>query len=405
MVLRPKAALAILIAFTVGFGAPASGEAPTDGSGVAAPSAPTAVALDLSGVSVSIDEPGPYQTALGLPLDVTVRAVVPAPLELVSLSVGGNSLIEVLDAGPLTEADGAFVQEFQLGVFRSGDFHSTGIELLLIDGNGEQHVVSSEPFTIEVESRIINESDPAPAPSDPPLVVLSRDMRPIYAGSALGFVGLGALIAAVARRRTREEDDELLEEIERRPAWELAFEALDALGSEGMLDDGRHLEFHMRLSEILREYIGARFSFLALEMTTTEIAAALTTQDAGEYRAELLDVLGDMDMVKFARFTPPRELSDACFESVRRVVTELSARERDAEALAATEASAPSGPDGEGNEVVESEPTESLPAPHAPSPDSTTTSFAEPPSTSAPENVVAFPTRLTPPSDDPTEDA
>lgn len=396
MALRTTTALAIVaLALTAHAEPPPEGSADTPP--VATPMAQPGPPAALSGVSVSLDDPGPMTTALGLPIEVTVRATVPPPLELVSLSVGGNPFIEVVDAGPIAIVDGGFVQTLALAVFRSGEFDSTGIELLLIDGNGGQHVVSGEPFTLIVESRIINESDPAPAPSDPPLVVLSRDMRPIYAGSALGFVGLGALIAVLARRRSRDEELEMVEEIERRPAWEIAFEALDALEAEGMLDDGRHLQFHMRLSEILREYIGARFAFLALEMTTTEIAVALADKDAGEYRAELLEVLGDMDMVKFARFTPPRALSDDCFTSVWRVVTELSARDRDAEALSASEAAAE-------NEEVEGDGPSPPEDPHAPSPESTTTSFAEPLRPAAPENVVAFPGAGAPWTDEPTED-
>lgn len=355
-----------------------------DGSGQAAPVAEPPIAepaapVDLSGVEVSLEPAGPYTTAVGLPFDLAVSIRVPAGLELVSVSVGGNPYIELTESSAVVEEGGIASQSLRLSVFRSGAFTSSGIEALIIDQNGEQHRISSVPFVVDVESRIVNENDPAPAPSDPPLTVFSRDMRPIYAGSAFGFLGLGALIAALWRRRNRVEEVAEDEAFVRRPAWEIAFEALDALEAEGMLDDGRHLEFHMRLSEILREYIGARFSFLALEMTTTEIARALSDRETGEYREELLEVLGDMDLVKFAKFTPPRDLSDGCFDSVKRVVNELSARERQAEVE--IEPEAPAQP-GAANPA-------SVADPHAPSPESTTVSFAE--SEATPENVVEFP--------------
>ena len=360
-----------------------------DGSGEPHAAVEAVVAVDLSGAEVTLSPVGPYTTSIGLPFEVTVSVRVPESCELVSVSVAGNRFIELTEHSPLVEVDGVSTQTLRLSVFRSGPFTSSGVEALVIDGNGEQHRISSAPFVVEVESRIVNENDPAPAPSDPPLTVLSRDMRPVYAGSALGFVGLGVLIAALWRRRNKVEEALDAEEIVRRPAWEIAFEALDALHAEGMLDDGRHLEFHMRLSEILREYIGARFSFLALEMTTTEIAKALSDKDTGEYRDELLEVLGDMDLVKFAKFTPPRELSDSCFDSVKRVVTELSARERQVELP--TMAQPVVSPEVVEGGVQENAPTD----PHAPSPTSTTASFSpgaegSPAADDSPANVVEF---------------
>ena len=319
MSIRLLAALAILIL--------ASGASAEEGSGAADLGTEIAAVVDLSSAQVTLEPPGPYMTAVGLPFEVEVRVEVPSTVELVSVSVGGNRHIELSRTSALVPTgDGALRQTLELVVFRSGEFAARGIEALVIDENGVQHRISSGPLVVAVESRIVNENNPMPAPSDPPLTVLSRDMRPIYAGSALGFVGLGVLIAALWRRRNKGEEGIEEEEEVRRPAWEVALEALDALEAEGMLEDGRHLEFHMRLSEILREYIGARFSFLALEMTTTEIARALSDRETGEYRDELLEVLRDMDLVKFAKFTPSRDLSTACFESVSCVVTELSAR-------------------------------------------------------------------------------
>ena len=70
-----------------------------------------------------------------------------------------------------------------------------------------------------------------------------------------------------------------------------------------------------------------------------------------------------MDLVKFAKFVPERALSDASFEASRRLVWELSARERDTgEASSAAAATSASHPLGEVD-------------PHAPSPESTTESF------------------------------
>ena len=86
----------------------------------------------------------------------------------------------------------------------------------------------------------------------------------------------------------------------------------------------------MRLSEILRAYLGARFGFAALEATTSEIALALAVRpdEVGEWRHEILRVLRYMDLVKFAKHTAAREESEALLSATRQLVLDLSARDR-----------------------------------------------------------------------------
>jgi len=59
-----------------------------------------------------------------------------------------------------------------------------------------------------------------------------------------------------------------------RPAHEVALERLDRLGARlGTSDDLR--PFIFELSEIIREYLGARFAFNSLELTTEELVLRL----------------------------------------------------------------------------------------------------------------------------------
>ncbi len=281
-------------------------------------------------VAVEVAFPQGATGAVGQAIPLVVSFAPPAGFVVVGVDVAGNRFVEtVSEDAPVVLPDGRTQFTLAVAVFRSGNFEADGIEAVLIDANGRQHRVSSAPFSLEVQSSIVNESDPQPAPSDGPMAVLTRDMRPLYAGVALGFVLLGLLIAAVWRRAKTAHEE--AEPEPTRPGWETAFEALDRLEADGLLEAGEHLEFHMRLSEILRAYLGDRFAFFAPEMTTHEIANWMNRNDAeaGGYRDEIIDVLSEMDIVKFARFTPPLEMSERCFASARTLVTELSARERE----------------------------------------------------------------------------
>ena len=52
----------------------------------------------------------------------------------------------------------------------------------------------------------------------------------------------------------------------------MALEKLDRLATQRLVQTGADMRpFYFQLSEIVREYLGARFGFLALEMTTEEL--------------------------------------------------------------------------------------------------------------------------------------
>lgn len=85
------------------------------------------------------------------------------------------------------------------------------------------------------------------------------------------------------------------------PAHIRAMEALAALQREDAL--GREKEIYFRLSEILRDYLGERFGFSALDMTTEELLSTLRrvpTPGLDYTRFEIF--CREADLVKFARF-------------------------------------------------------------------------------------------------------
>ncbi|MGI5865401.1 MAG: hypothetical protein ACOX6T_25555 [Myxococcales bacterium] len=86
------------------------------------------------------------------------------------------------------------------------------------------------------------------------------------------------------------------------PAHLRALRALEQLQREELPQQGRSKEFHFRLSEILRCYLGERFGFDGLDMTTEELLAALRrlpTPGLDFARFEALCREGDL--VKYAK--------------------------------------------------------------------------------------------------------
>jgi hypothetical protein len=108
------------------------------------------------------------------------------------------------------------------------------------------------------------------------------------------------------------------------PAHVRAFEELEQLSREQLLERGIVREYYFRLSEIFRRYIERRFHIPAVERTTEEIMPDIVNlQGCGSsLKAEMREILRYADLVKFARFCPDRNTSDNDYRNVVRVIEE-----------------------------------------------------------------------------------
>ena len=91
-----------------------------------------------------------------------------------------------------------------------------------------------------------------------------------------------------------------------RPLPERTRSALEALRAEGLLARGMVREFHFRLSDILRSYLGERFGFEALECTSGELLTEVERRDfPGVDQSALRRFVDQCDVAKFARAEIP----------------------------------------------------------------------------------------------------
>jgi hypothetical protein len=272
-------------------------------------------------------------TEIGAPTEFVANIEAPAGWQLVGVRPLGNRFVELLaDEDRGSEVDrGRWTHAVQLAVFRPGRYEVEGLRAEFIAPDGTRRHGDSAPLAIVVSSTISNETDPAPAPNDPAMAVRTLNRPLIGTALALALIGLGAFIAYLWRKRRQ-----LLEALNApppppRPAHEVALEKLDQLERDSLLEAGGHQEYHTRLSEILREFLGARISAGVLEMTTAEIAVLLADRhrEVGSHAESILTILGEMDLVKFARLAPSTTASTRLFDDVRAIVLEMSARERE----------------------------------------------------------------------------
>ena len=82
------------------------------------------------------------------------------------------------------------------------------------------------------------------------------------------------------------------------------------------------------VANVLRRYLHARYQLSAPEQTTEEFRTVLASQNvlAEEQKKSVLEVLGQADLVKFARVPATTEEVRMCIERVRELVTPAIAR-------------------------------------------------------------------------------
>lgn len=103
-------------------------------------------------------------------------------------------------------------------------------------------------------------------------------------------------------------------------AWQTALQELDALCAEMLLEQGELVQYHFRLSEILRRFLEASYAFPALEMTQSEISAILRQRNISK-SMDLQRFLIFCDMAKFAKASPKRQQIDAYTDWLRSYFT------------------------------------------------------------------------------------
>jgi hypothetical protein len=143
-----------------------------------------------------------------------------------------------------------------------------------------------------------------------------------YLPYVFGVVGLVLLVALVywwSKRKPRE--IEVIEIRDQKPAHQIALEQLDALEAEKLWQQGQIKEYHSRLHHILREYLERRFGIRAMESTTGEILAQLSSGHlSDDMLRRVREVMEAEDLIKFAKAEPPVDVHAQYLDFARSLI-------------------------------------------------------------------------------------
>lgn len=259
---------------------------------------------------------------IGEPLHLRVHIEMPERAQLVSVRPAGNPFVERVNdvRRPPAARTGLAVT-----VFRPGTYEFA-IEALWIDPEGRQRSTRSAPIKIRVTETVLDHEHVELAPPGDYLTLRSRNWWLIGGGiAALTLLIFAAAWMAWRRFKPSKQPADLPPAVPSRPAWEVALEEINLLRRDEQLLEEDRVQFHHRISEILRTWLQGRFSIRAPEMTSEEILAEISPRRLvlGGWIEQIHMILADSDLVKFAKFAPSKEHSLVLLQELEDLVREV----------------------------------------------------------------------------------
>lgn len=256
--------------------------------------------------------------------DVQVRATV-APdsvligqrltLRVTVSGLGADGAVELpalADSGVITALspplvlgdrdDGVWSARYELAAWDLGVLALPGGSVRVVTDSGEMLIPLPE-MTVTVVSVLPEEADLDTLPWQPPADVVGGNWS-LAEKLAGALVALALLTAAVFYLRRRGASQPLPVPSGKDPR-ERALEALDSLAGSGLAEGGEMKAFYSALSQIIREFIAGSRAEWGLDLTTSELRAALAEYGVAGTDVQVAgELLETSDSVKFARTRP-----------------------------------------------------------------------------------------------------
>ncbi len=269
---------------------------------------------------------------LALTLTVNHPAGTQALLPQLDATWGDFELSSQSPVAVTENADGSLTtaQTLEVTLFAPGLYATPPLAITLSDGDGNLSQALAGPVDVTVASVLNDGQSELYDIKGQAALPLPANYLPIVGAIAL-LLGAGALGWLLYRRFSRSTG-----------VGTPLQHALTELTQIEQLDYpslGNFKLHYMLTTETLRRYVEAVYHVPALDMTTDELKQALTRTPIGAQHAdEMIGLLADADLVKFAKLTPSEDAAHELTAEVRTLINALAAEA--AEQAASVEASA-----------------------------------------------------------------
>ncbi|MFN0249001.1 MAG: hypothetical protein ACKV2T_19100 [Kofleriaceae bacterium] len=271
------------------------------------------------------------------------------------------NLKEPFDLGPAFEVrkrvsedrprgDGKTTREWQIDVlaWELGDLRLVGIPVSYTV-NGALGQIDTNTVRIRVDGVLGDQVDDPKALRDlqPPTALITDDYFWLLVGGGVLWVVAIVALYLFIRKRRRARYVVLTGGFVARPrrmdmTSEKALSALLAIEKSGVLaDDDRRREGYAQMVAVIREYLGARYRVVTLDLTSSELVRKLGNVALAEERALVEEWLEACDLVKYGGFATSSDEAKRVLDDARALVVTTS-QPKPASAVAPV-SSAPSG--------------------------------------------------------------
>ena len=194
---------------------------------------------------------------------------------------------------------------------------STLTALSFITAAGEK--IQTEPLEINIQER------PSKAEG---LIDIRGPYRPF---NILGFIlfvlVFGIIIAVIIYLLKRKKRPAMLNltpyEKQEQPMHEIALSQLDILIQSDLWEKNKYKLYYSEISDILRQFLSARFNFGAQKMTARELFKKLKSIPEFKFDFNILkNMQNSISLVKFARAVPTVEDRDQVLKTAREMIIE-----------------------------------------------------------------------------------
>ncbi len=218
----------------------------------------------------------------------------------------------------------------RISPFEEGVYELPQIAVLRLNAEGVADTLVFDPMKLEVKTMPVDTA-----------TFVAHDIKgqiryPVTFREVLPWIGLAVLaglliwLAVWLIIRYRRKSDPAY--AHKDPAHIIALRKLDRYRGSKMWAPEQQKAFYSGVTDVVREYMAARYEFGAMEMTTAEIFDEMKSKDApAELLAEVKELFERADFVKFAKFTASDEDNAKALPTAVRFVTETYQAEIEAE--------------------------------------------------------------------------
>lgn len=186
--------------------------------------------------------------------------------------------------------------------FEEGIYHLPPLAVQRLSPDGVLDTLVFDPQKVEIWTMPVDTASFRPHDLRPQITypVTFMEVAPWAAGVLL-LCGLVWLVVVLVRRYRRNHDPEYMK---KDPPHIVALRKLDKYRGDKMWAPQLQKSFYSGITDVLREYIAARYDIGAMEMTTAEIFKDMKSADVpADLLEELKELFERADFVKFAKFT------------------------------------------------------------------------------------------------------